>query len=132
MKFLLDTDVVSDSIRNPEGRAASRIATVGHSRIGISIIVAAELRFWAVRRGSETLSAQLEELLNRIPVLPMEPPADAAYANIRAMLERAGTPIGANDMLIAAHALTLDCILVTGNEREFRRISGLTIENWLS
>jgi tRNA(fMet)-specific endonuclease VapC len=131
MKFMLDTDAVSDGIRNPGGRVASRIATLGRSRIGVSIIVAAELRFWAVKRGSRQLAAKIDELLGAIPVLPIQPPADETYAKLRAMLERMGTPIGGNDMLIAAHALTLDCTLVTGNEREFRRIPGLTVENWL-
>jgi len=132
MKFMLDTDVVSDTIRNPGGRVASRIATLGRSRICVSLIVAAELRFWGVKRDSRLLTAKLKELLKNIPVLPIEPPADETYARIRAMLERAGTPIGGNDMLIAAHALTLDCTLVTGNEREFRRIPGLNVENWLT
>jgi tRNA(fMet)-specific endonuclease VapC len=131
MKFLLDTDVVSNSIRNPGGRVASRIVTLGRSRIGISVIVAAELRFWTMKRGSRSLATKVDELLSLFPVLPIEPPADEVYARIRAMLERAGTPIGGNDMLIAAHALTLDCTLVTGNEREFARVKGLTIENWL-
>jgi tRNA(fMet)-specific endonuclease VapC len=107
------------------------MATLGPSRVGTSIIVAAELRFWAVKRDSSMLAAKLDQLLNEISVLPMEPPADEIYARLRAMLERAGTPIGGNDMLIAAHALTLDCTLVTGNEREFRRIPGLNLENWL-
>ena len=132
MKFVLDTDSVSDGIRNPGGRVASRIATLGRSRTGVSIIVAAELRFWAVKRRSRLLATKIDELLGTIPVLPIQPPMDETYARLRTMLERMGTPIGGNDMLIAAHALTLDCTLVTGNEREFRRIPGLSVENWLA
>ena len=71
---MLDTDVVSDAIRNPGGRVASRIATLGGARVGVSIIVAAELRFWGVKRASRSLAAKIDELLNTIPVVPIEPP----------------------------------------------------------
>jgi tRNA(fMet)-specific endonuclease VapC len=64
-------------------------------------------------------------------ILPFEEPADEAYGQLRAKLEAAGTPIGGNDMLIAAHALSSDCCVVTDNEREFARISELTVLNWL-
>ena len=64
-------------------------------------------------------------------MLPFETPADAAYAELRTTLEQNGTPIGANDMLIAAHALALGLTLVTDNEREFSRVHGLSTENWL-
>jgi len=77
------------------------------------------------------LTAQVEGLLSQFDVLPLEPPADATYASLRARLEREGPPIGANDLLIAAHALTLGHTLVTDNERELRRIRQLSVENWL-
>jgi tRNA(fMet)-specific endonuclease VapC len=64
-------------------------------------------------------------------VVPFQPPADVAYAAIRADLERAGRPIDANDLLIAAHVVTLGCSLITDNERDFRRIRGVSVENWL-
>jgi len=64
--------------------------------------------------------------------MPFEEPADLIYADIRATLEKSGTPIGANDLFIAAHALALNATLVTGNEREFRRVPGLEVENWLA
>lgn len=67
----------------------------------------------------------------RTPILPMEMPADEAYASVRLALEKIGKPIGTNDLLIAAHALALDATLVTDNESEFARIPGLKIENWL-
>lgn len=131
MLFMLDTDVVSDSIRNPGGQAATRIAAEGRSRVGVSIIVASELRFGAIKRGSDRLSAEVREFLTNIAIVPFEAPADEVYAALRAHLEWAGTPIGGNDMLIAAHALALDCILATGNEREFRRVKYLRVDNWL-
>jgi tRNA(fMet)-specific endonuclease VapC len=89
------------------------------------------LRFGAAKKGSERLTAQLEAILAIIEILPLTPPADQLYGDLRAKLENAGAPIGGNDMLIAAHAMANDHILVTDNEREFSRVEGLTIENWL-
>ena len=66
-----------------------------------------------------------------IEVIPFEAPADATYGNTRVALEAAGTPIGGNDLLIATQALALDMVVVTNNEREFARVTGLRIENWL-
>jgi tRNA(fMet)-specific endonuclease VapC len=128
---LLDTNIVSDLVRNPTGLAASRLRQDGDDRICTSVVVAAELRFGAAKRGSGRLTHQLEQVLSAIEILPLTPPADRLYGDIRAQLERAGTPIGGNDLLIAAHALASDCILVTDNEREFARVEGLSIENWL-
>ena len=109
----------------------TQIAQAGGQAICTSIIVAAELRFGAAKRASDRLTLQLERILSAIEILPFEAPADAAYGQLRAHLEAAGTPIGGNDMLIAAQALARGCILVTDNEREFGRVSGLKIENWL-
>ena len=130
-RFLLDTNILSDLVRNPQGRIAARIDEVGDDAICTSIIVAAELRFGAAKKGSERLRIQLERILAAIDIRPFEAPADAAYARLRTQLEAAGSSIGGNDMLIAAHALTIDCAVVTDNEREFVRISGLQVENWL-
>ncbi len=130
-RFLLDTNILSDLVRNPQGSVADRIADVGEAVVCTSIIVAAELRFGAAKKGSQRLTSQLESILSAIDIQPFEVPADAAYARIRAELEAAGAPIGGNDMLIAAQALAADYIVVTDNEREFRRISGLRVENWL-
>ncbi len=130
-RFLLDTNILSDVVRNPRGRVAERIAQAGDAAVCTSIIVAAELRFGAVKKGSERLTIQLERILSLIDIQPFDAPADAAYARLRTELEAAGTPIGGNDMLIAAQALATDCAVVTDNEREFGRVSGLRIENWL-
>lgn len=73
----------------------------------------------------------MEAILAALPVLPLELPADAGYAQIRCALEQAGQPMGPNDLLIAAHALALQCTLVTANEREFARVPGLAVVNWL-
>lgn len=131
MRHLLDTNIVSDLVRNPQGQIAARIAQVGEGAVCTSIIVAAELRFGAAKKGSPRLTAQLELVLAALEVLPFEAPADAAYGDLRARLEAAGTPIGGNDMLIAAHAISSGCLVVTDNEREFGRVDGLTVVNWL-
>ena len=96
-----------------------------------SVIVAAELRYGAAKKGSQRLTGQLEAVLSALDVVPFEAPADEAYGLIRARLERAGQPIGANDLLIAAHAVAVGCAIVTDNESEFGRIEGLLRENWL-
>jgi len=129
--YLLDTNIVSDIVRNPQGVVACKIAAIGETEIATSIIVAAELRFGAEKRGSPKLSAQLQAVLDVLPILPLSEGADVQYAILRAQLERDDTPIGGNDMLIAAHALAMDSILVTDNVREFERVNELRIENWL-
>jgi len=131
MRYLLDTNIVSDLVRNPQGKVAQHIRKIGEARVCTSIIVAAELRYGAAKRGSPRLSAQLDMVLGAIEVLPFEAPADAAYGLLRTRLERAGNPIGANDLLIAAQALTLGYTVVSANEREFARVEDLPRENWL-
>jgi len=131
MRYLLDTNVVSDLVRNPQGKAARHIREIGEAQVCTSIVVAAELRYGAAKRSSPRLSAQLEAVLGALEVLPLERPADAAYGLLRTQLERAGTPIGANDLLIAAQAIALGCTIVTDNEKEFARILDLPRENWL-
>ena len=131
MRFMLDTNIVVDVVRHPHGRVAKRIAEVGETLVCTSIIVAAELRCGAARNGAPRLAAQLDSVLGAIEVLPLEAPVDAVYGALRVRLEEIGHPIGTNDLLVAAHALTLRCILVTDNEREFSRIKALAVENWL-
>jgi tRNA(fMet)-specific endonuclease VapC len=131
MRFLLDTNIVSDLVRHPRGKISDRISKVGEEDVCTSIVVAAELRYGATKKNSPRLTAQLEAVLGAIEVLALEAPVDAVYGVIRAGLERIGQPIGANDLLIAAHARALDLTLVTDNEREFSRIENLRVENWL-
>jgi tRNA(fMet)-specific endonuclease VapC len=131
-RYILDTNIISDLIRNPQGRAAKRIAKVGESSICTSIIVAAELRYGCAKSGSTRLRKAVEDLLGEISVLPFEAPADAEYGALRAALEAGGTPIGSNDLLIAAHARATGATIVTANVDEFRRVPGLTVENWLA
>jgi tRNA(fMet)-specific endonuclease VapC len=131
MPYLLDTNIVSDLVRNPRGRVTQKIREIGTNQVSTSIIVAAELRFGAAKSGSARLSAQVAAILGAMEVLPFEIPADQIYAELRNRLEVRGQPIGANDLLIAAHAMANDFVLVTANEREFGRIEELTCENWL-
>ena len=129
---MLDTTIVSDLIRNPQGRAAKRIAKLGEDNICTSIIVAAELRYGCAKSGSKRLLKAVEDLLGEINVLPFEVPADTEYGGIRAELEAAGKPIGGNDLLIAAHACATGATIVTANTGEFKRVPGLDVENWLA
>lgn len=129
--YLLDTNIISDLIRNPSGAAARHIEKIEAKDIFTSIIVAAELRYGCAKKGSPKLTEKVANLLATIPVLSLEKPVDIDYGRIRAELEAAGQTIGMNDLLIAAQAYTLNLTLVTDNLREFSRIRGLKVENWL-
>ena len=130
--FMLDTNIVSDLVRNPQGPVMRHIVRVGSEAICVSIITAAELRYGCARKGSAKLLASIEAILGSIQVLAFDIPADATYGGIRAELEAVGKPIGPNDLLIAAHACSVGAILVTANTGEFSRVRGLQVENWVS
>src|SRR6202171_5804414 len=127
-----DKNFIFELIRNPQGRAAKRIAKVGEDNICTSIIVAAELHYGCAKSGSKRLLQAVQDLLSEIDVLPFDVPADADYGGIRSELEAAGKPIGSNDLLIAAHAYATGATIVTANTDEFKRIRGLKVENWLA
>ncbi|KQH72798.1 PIN domain-containing protein [Xylella fastidiosa subsp. sandyi] len=129
--YMLDTNIISDIIRNPFGAVACRIEHVGYPNICTSVIVAAELRYGCTKNGSVKLLSRVQDILKTLPILPLEIPVDTTYGSIRAELEAAGQLIGANDLLIAAHAYVLGLTLVTDNTREFSRIRGLDVQNWL-
>jgi tRNA(fMet)-specific endonuclease VapC len=131
VRYLLDTNIVSDLVRNPHGRVTQRIRKVGEAQVCTSIIVAAELHYGSAKKGSPRLAAQLDAVLDVLEVLPFDAPADRTYGALRARLEQRGKPIGANDLLIAAQAIALGHVLVTDNEREFARVDGLRYEDWL-
>ncbi len=130
-RYLLDTNIISDLIRNPHGMCASRVRAMPNEALATSIIVAAELRYGCAKKGSPKLTRKVESVLSALDVLPLEVPTDTEYGALRARLETVGEPIGQNDLLIAAHALALNLTLVTDNEREFGKIAGLRVENWL-
>lgn len=127
---MLDTNTVSEVMRRPDGPAGTRFKA-SRERLAVSVLVAAELRFGAFKRQSDQLARRVESILGVLPVLAFDVPSDRAYARIRAEMEVRGTPIGGNDLLIAAHALALDLTLVTANLGEFSRVPNLRLENWL-
>jgi tRNA(fMet)-specific endonuclease VapC len=129
--YLLDTNILSHLVRQPQGRVAERITAVGEANVLTSVIVASELRYGAAKRGSRRLSRQIEAILGALTIRPLESDVERVYASIRVTLERKGTPIGAHDMLIAAHARAIDAVCVTDNVAEFKRVPALKVENWL-
>lgn len=129
---MLDTNIISELARNPQGSVADEIARVGPEAICVSIITAAELRFGCAKKGSARLEAQIDAILAAVEVRAFDVPADAEYGAIRAGLEASGTPIGPNDLLIAAHARATGAVLVTANVGEFSRVPALVVENWLA
>ncbi|MBE9008127.1 type II toxin-antitoxin system VapC family toxin [Fortiea sp. LEGE XX443] len=111
--YLLDTNMISDLIKNPRGLLFFKIQDIGEDKICTSIIVACESRFGARKKNSTKLTETLEIILSNTD------------------LEKQGKPIGSNDLLIAAHALTLNLTVITANIREFSRVPSLKLENWL-
>ncbi len=130
-RYLLDTNMLSGLLREPGGAIAARIGAVGERTVCTSVIVAAELRYGARKSGSAQLTERVGLLLSALDVLPLEPPADRHYGEIRHHLASNGMPIGPNDLLIAAQALAADLTLVTANLREFVRVPSLRVEDWL-
>lgn len=131
LAWMLDTNTLFDLIKNPQGSVARRLAVVDPGSVCTSIVVACELRFGAQRKGSAQLSSRVDDLLPAMPVLALDVAADHHYADIRDALQRAGTPIGSNDVLIAAHARAQGLVVVTHKLRVFERVPGLVVEDWL-
>lgn len=127
---MLDTNALSELVRNPRGTLARTLSALEPDSVCTSIVAACELRFGAQRKGSVVLTQRVEQLLHALTVLPLDTPADEHYADIRATLERSGTPIGSHDLFIAAHARSRGMTLLTRNLREFQRVPGLVVEDW--
>jgi len=130
--YLLDTNIISELVKHPRGIIFSKIQELGEDKISTSIVVACEATFGAKKKNSLKLTERLEGILERIEILPLTFSIINYYAQIRTDLEKQGKPIGANDLLIASHVLSLDLTLVTANTKEFSRIPTLKIENWLN
>ena len=131
MRFLLDTNICIYIINRKPAQVVDRFRRFPLGVIGVSSITAAELAFGVTKSGSARNRAALQKFLAPLEVLPFSADAIWHYSQIRASLERMGTPIGALDTLIAAHALTLDVVLVSNNLKEFQRVDGLQCENWI-
>lgn len=130
LAWMFDTNALSELIKSPQGGVARRLQGTAAGSVCTSVVVACELRFGAERKASPVLQKRVEDLLSALPVLAFDGPADQHYADIRLALERAGTPIGGMDLMIAAHARSLGLCLVTHNLREFQRVPGLSVEDW--
>lgn len=130
MKFLLDTDTCIYALKQQRG-VLQRLLSRAPADIGVSVITEAELRTGAAKSASTVKTTRMvENFLRPITIVEFTSNDAAAYAHIRAKLERAGKPIGPLDTLIAAQAVARKLTLVSNNEREFRRVAGLTVENW--
>ena len=128
--YLLDTNTVSYVIKGNFPRVRQRLARVPMAQVAISVVTEAELRFGVERRPeAKQLRIAVEEFLVRVTVLPWDSETAVEYAKLRAALERAGTPLGNLDLMIAAHALGADAVLVT-NDAALRRIKRLKTEDW--
>jgi tRNA(fMet)-specific endonuclease VapC len=130
VRYLLDTNTASYAIKGNVATVREQLLKIPMAEVGISVITEAELRFGVARLPSAVrLKELVEEFLLRVDALPWTSAAASYYAQIRAALERSGKPMGNMDMLIAAHALSADAVLVT-HDRVFRRVKGLKVEDW--
>lgn len=130
MRRTLDTNICSYILRRHPAEMIARFATLERDLVWLSAIVAAELRFGAAKLGSPRFQAAVEAWLAGFDVRPWPLDATHHYAQIRAALERVGKPIGGMDLMIAAHAMAEDSVVITNNAREFHRVPGLAVEEW--
>lgn len=132
MKYLLDTDICSYLMRNDDA-VWTRLQKVAEDSAAMSVVTQGELRHGLARQPKATrLRSRLEALNAGIPTLELTSEAAVLYGELRAHLERKGTPIGPNDLWIAAHALAIDAVLVSNNTNEYSRVPKLRLENWLA
>jgi len=130
--WLLDTNICIYLIKKRPPSVLDRLRTLNIREVAISSITLAELEFGVAKSAKPEVNAQaLAAFVAPLGVEPFEDVAAAAYGDVRAQLERARTPIGSLDMLIAGHALSLDATLVTNNEREFRKVAHLKVQSWV-
>jgi tRNA(fMet)-specific endonuclease VapC len=131
VKWLLDTNVCIAVIRQRPESALRRLRGKQVGQVGLSTITLAELEFGAAKSQQPARArAALREFLLPLELMPFDEAAADAYGTVRAAMEKKGRPIGPLDTLIAAHALALGTVLVTNNTREFRRVPGLSVEDW--
>jgi tRNA(fMet)-specific endonuclease VapC len=129
--YLLDTNACSDYFTGRYPKVVARIQECSPEDLGLSVVVVAELRYGADHSGRRRANhARIDALIEEIETLDFDLRGAALYGRVRAHLEASGTPIGPNDMLIAAHALSCGLTVVTDNTEEFKRVKGLKVENW--
>lgn len=133
MRVMLDTSICIHIIRSRPAAILERLQSHAVGDVGISTITLAELEYGVSKsRDSRRNSEALEQFVVPLEVAPFDRSATRVYGQIRTSLEKRGSSIGAMDLLIAAHAVGLGVRLATANEREFRRVPGLRVENWLA
>ncbi len=131
-RYLLDTNICIYIINRRPPEVFRHFDGVAAGQIGISSITHAELDFGVAKSGSRRNRVALDKFLLPLEIMPFDADAARQYGKLRAQLELAGTPIGALDTLIAAHALALGITLITNNTREFERVPKLRLEDWAS
>jgi len=132
-RYMMDTDICIYLKKRRPPEIAERFLSLHHGEVVISLITFGELYNGAMKsRESDAALVNLHLLAERLPVQPMSTEVAENYGKIRSTLEQQGNSIGGNDLWIAAHALTQDLTLVTNNSREFERVPGLQVENWLN
>ena len=130
--YMLDTNICIYIIKQQPKSVLEKFESLSVGSVAMSLVTLGELEYGALRsRNSGGAMGILEELVNYIPVLPMAESVATEYADIRADLATKGTPIGNNDMWIAAHARDLGCTLITNNLKEFARVPNLQVDNWV-
>lgn len=133
VRYMLDTDISSYIIKKRDAVIRARLAKVPVSDVCVSVVTKAELLYGVARSSSKRVNRlAVDEFLSFVRVLSWDDEAAEHYAEIRAGLEIAGAPIGNLDTMIAAHARSCRVAVVTNNERHFRKVPGLRVENWLS
>jgi len=131
LRYLLDTDTCIYIAKHHPPTVRARLDRLKPGQVGMSVITFGELLFGAEKSASKARAVLvLKQLQELVPMLGLDAGTAERYGAIRALLERAGTPIGSNDLWIAAQAMAKDLILVTNNVREFKRVRGLNLENW--
>jgi tRNA(fMet)-specific endonuclease VapC len=129
-RYLLDTNTVAFHIRQSSPALQRRLRRIPFARLALSVVTEMEIRYGLARNPSLRIAPLVETFLAGITILPLTSEVAREYARVRAALEKAGTPIGPLDLMIGSHALALGAMLVSNNVDEFRRISGLSCEDW--
>ena len=132
MNYLLDTNICIYIINEQPAQVLQRLIQAGRESLAISTITVAELAFGVAKSTRADSRVKLENFLSKFPILDWGQDAAWVYGNVRKTLEAKGQRIGERDLLLACQALSLDITLVTNNTREFERIEGLKLENWVA
>ena len=133
MRFMLDTDSCIALIKRKPAKMLDKLTSHAPGDIGLSTVTLAELRYGVAKSAQKERNSQaLDEFLLPLEIADFDETTAGAYGEVRAALEKAGTPVGPLDTQIGVHALSLGAVLVTHNAREFRRVPGLAVEDWLT